>query len=276
MASEVNRQTISVEDFSSFFRCDRSLLTRAFGAAPLFSLRVAAAGLHQTANQGQRRPAFRLDLPAAGTFACALEIMRSPRRLFKATRSRSEERSPFSASSTRGQPRGKVVMVRFKLNQAEPRRGPIKATRSGMVAHECVAGSSSQCCRTRWWRSSLACLRSAVWLPGTVGQARLRCRHRGVSGGDRFARGSHRRRSVVRDPARAHLGADAGTSRAPPRATAVGAASPTGPARCRRHRSGNSDTGSYPSGPRTRAGGRAGTVQGHGPRHCGPWRDCGW
>jgi hypothetical protein len=24
-----------------------------------------------------------------------------------------------------------------------------------------------------WWRSSLACLRSAVWLPGTVGRARL-------------------------------------------------------------------------------------------------------
>ena len=102
--------------------------------------------------------------------------MRSPRRLFKATRSRSEERSQFDASSTRGQPRGKVVMVRAYLVKAEPRRGPIKATRSGTVAHGCVAGSSSPtigCLQHPSLRSSLACLRSAVWLPGTVGVARI-------------------------------------------------------------------------------------------------------
>src|SRR5262249_43098069 len=59
--------------------------------------------------------------------------IRPPRRLFQATRSRSHERSEFGASSTRGQPRGKVVLVRSYWNSAEPYRGPIKATRSGTV-----------------------------------------------------------------------------------------------------------------------------------------------
>jgi hypothetical protein len=40
------------------------------------------------------------------------KIMRSPRRLFKTTRSRSPERSEFGPGSTRGQPRGKIVNVR--------------------------------------------------------------------------------------------------------------------------------------------------------------------
>jgi hypothetical protein len=43
------------------------------GLRRVFHYGVTAARLYQTANQGQRRPAFRLGLPAAGTSACALE-----------------------------------------------------------------------------------------------------------------------------------------------------------------------------------------------------------
>ena len=48
------------------------------------------------------------------------------------------------------------------------------------MAHGCVAGSSSPTFGflQHLLRSSLACLRSALWLPGTVGEAQLRCGHR--------------------------------------------------------------------------------------------------
>src|ERR1044071_1446857 len=74
MASEVNRQIVSAEDFS-LLRCgfSRSLLTLLWVCAAAFHLGVAATWLHQTANQGQSRTVFRLDLPAASVFACALE-----------------------------------------------------------------------------------------------------------------------------------------------------------------------------------------------------------
>jgi hypothetical protein len=106
------------------------------------------------------------------------KIMRSPRRPFQTPRSRSRERSPFGVGSARGQPRSKVVPVPYAvLWGAESCRGPIKATRSGTLAHGCVAGSSSPVWQHPGWRSSLACLRSAVWLPGTIGPALLGCRH---------------------------------------------------------------------------------------------------
>src|SRR5262249_5287960 len=74
MASEVNRQIISTEDFlSSFLGCSRNLLTSAFGLRRSFRFVAATVWLHQTANQGQSRPVFRLDLPTAGPFARALE-----------------------------------------------------------------------------------------------------------------------------------------------------------------------------------------------------------
>src|SRR5438067_13698029 len=74
MASEVNRQNISVEDFS-LLSCGypRNLLTGAFGRRRFFPSRVAATRLQQTANQGPSRPVFRLDKPAASVCACALE-----------------------------------------------------------------------------------------------------------------------------------------------------------------------------------------------------------
>jgi hypothetical protein len=183
MASKVNRWTVSVEDFLLLSRRYlRNLLTRAFWPAPLFS----PTGLQP---RGCTKPLIRLkaDRSLAGTswlqtrWSAPSKIRRSPRRLFKAARSRSPERSEFGSSSTRGQPRGKVVMVRSYGLEAEPRRGPIKATRSGTLAHECFAGSwspTSGFSQHSGSRSSLACLRSAVWLPGTVGQALLGCGHR--------------------------------------------------------------------------------------------------
>ena len=51
----------------------RTLLTPAFGLHRFFPDGVAAAGLHQTANQDQSRPALRRDQPAADTLVCALE-----------------------------------------------------------------------------------------------------------------------------------------------------------------------------------------------------------
>jgi hypothetical protein len=65
-------------------------------------------------------------------------------------------------------------MFRSYVHQAEPRRGPIQATRSGTVAPRCIAGSMSPTIgflQHLEWRSSLACLSSAVWLPGTLGKA---------------------------------------------------------------------------------------------------------
>jgi hypothetical protein len=179
--------------------------------------------------------------------------MRAPRRLFKATRSRSEERSQFGASSTGGQPRGKVVMVRSDLKKTEPRRGPIQATRSGMGAHRCVAGSSSPFLphplvalvpgvppfggvAPRHGRPSAITVPASVGSPGAIASL-----VDGIGG-----------LSVSRGPAGAPVGAAAGTNRGPRRAAAGVAVPPTGPARCRRHRRGNRDTGFYPSGPRTR------------------------
>jgi hypothetical protein len=74
MASKVNRQSISVEDFYLLFCAVASeLVDSAFGLRRSFRTAVATVWLHQTANQGQSRPAFRLDLPAAGALARALE-----------------------------------------------------------------------------------------------------------------------------------------------------------------------------------------------------------
>ena len=74
MASEVNRQNISAEDFSLLSGgYPWNLLTSACGLRRLFPYGVAAVWLHQTANQGQSRPVFRLDQPPAGPLACAFE-----------------------------------------------------------------------------------------------------------------------------------------------------------------------------------------------------------
>ena len=67
MASKVNRQIVSAEDFYLLSGGDpRNLLACAFGLRRFFPYLVAAAGLHPTANQGQSRLLLRLDEPAAG------------------------------------------------------------------------------------------------------------------------------------------------------------------------------------------------------------------
>ena len=77
-------------------------------------------------------------------------------------------------------------------------------------------------------------------------------------------------------PARARVDAVAGTNRAPPRAAVGGSGRPTGPGRCRRHRSENSERGSCPGGRRRRAlVAEREPCNGHGPRHCGPRRERG-
>jgi hypothetical protein len=74
MALEVNRQIVSAKDFYLLSRdYPRNLLAFAFGLRRSFHFGVTATRLYQTANQGQSRPVFRLDLPAAGRFARALE-----------------------------------------------------------------------------------------------------------------------------------------------------------------------------------------------------------
>jgi hypothetical protein len=85
------------------------------------------------------------------------KIMRTPRRPFKSWRSRSHERSQFGVNSTRGQPHGKVFMVRPDRDNAEPRRGPIQATRSGCWCRGAWRARRPNGCgtlrRTRPWRA---------------------------------------------------------------------------------------------------------------------------
>ena len=119
------------------------------------------------------------------------KIMRSPRRLFKATRSRSQERSEFDASSTRGQPRGKVLGVRFS-GFKKPSRTGVQSKRRGREQWRMGASrdqrpqravSRSTLGRARPWRASVrrcgSPVRSAK-LPYGAGIGRF-------SSGDRFS-----------------------------------------------------------------------------------------
>jgi hypothetical protein len=174
MASEVNRQDISVEDCSLLFRgYPRNLLTSAFGLRRLFPYGVAAVGCTKQLTRVLAGRSFAPTSQLRPSWAAPSKIMRSPRRLFKASRSRCRQRSSFRVSSTRGQPCGKVVLFRSVVLRKPSRTGgPSKRSRSGAVAPGCVLGSTSPTSgwRTLSSRSSLACLRSAVQLPGTVGQ----------------------------------------------------------------------------------------------------------
>ena len=155
-----------------------------FGLHRFFRYGVAAAGLHQTANQGQSRLALRLGRPAADTLVCAFENHPFPTSALQSDaitlRRAVGVRCQLDARAAAGQgPRGPI----FRFQEAEPYRGPIQATRSGTVAHGCVAGSASPTSgfsQHLGSRSSLACLSSAVWLPGTVGEAPLWFRHGSV------------------------------------------------------------------------------------------------
>jgi hypothetical protein len=186
MASEVKRAHPGILKILTSFK---SLLTGAVDlrllSAPLVSFAgLQPEGLHQTANRGRSRLAFRLDQTAAGRRPAPQKIMRSPRRLFKTAGSRSGERGEFLVGSTRGQPRGKVITFHSSLDNSRAGRGPIKPARSGPVAQGCIAGSKVP--NVALLAAPLlalvpGCLSSAVWLPGTVGNARSWCGHGMVS-----------------------------------------------------------------------------------------------
>src|SRR5215471_1809060 len=146
MASEVNRQNISAEDFFFFsHRFPRNLLTSAFGLRRSFH-----AGLQP---QGCTKPLIRVQAGRPFARACRLrvprpapsKIMRSPRRPFKALRSRPQGavfvHGQLDARAASGQgPRVPIVGTK----KAEPCRGPFQAARSGAVAHGCVRDQRPQ------------------------------------------------------------------------------------------------------------------------------------
>ena len=105
------------------------------------------------------------------------KLLRSPRRPFKTTGSRSEKRSQLVASSTRGQPRGQVISS--DSTSKRPSRTGVQSKHRGREhGRKAALGIAvPQGCRYPKSRSSLACLRSALWLPGTVGLVPLRIAH---------------------------------------------------------------------------------------------------
>jgi hypothetical protein len=161
MASEVNSRSFYARRF--FLPLDhynRNLLTRAFVSAPLFSFLGCSLRCTKQLNKVKAGRPFAWASRLQAAWPAPSKIMRSPRRPCKTTRSRSEERSQFRVSSTRGQPRARSSSFRSFLRElAGPHRGPIKATRSGTMAQGCVAGSASPILlhpgRARPWRASV-------------------------------------------------------------------------------------------------------------------------
>src|SRR5262249_11690381 len=98
MASGVNRRTVSVEDFSSFLSFSSELVDLCLLVCAAFF--IAGLQPHGCSKQLIRVRAGR---PFAWTsrlqahWPAPLKAMRSPRRLFTTTRSRSQERPQFRA-----------------------------------------------------------------------------------------------------------------------------------------------------------------------------------
>ena len=96
------------------------------------------------ANQGQSRSVFRLNLPAASLFARALE-----NHVFPTSALQSVKITLPAAVFVQGQLDARAAMRQSRhvpivcVDKAEPCQGPFKPTRSGTVAHGCVAGSVS-------------------------------------------------------------------------------------------------------------------------------------
>jgi len=180
--------------------------------------------------------------------------MRSPRRLFKAAGSRSGERGEFLSGSTRGQPGGKVIKVRFHLMKpSRPRANPSgEVGNRGARVHRGIIVPNDWFLAEPWWRSSQAALvrpsgspaRSAglgygagtVWSPYKI----VRIAHIIVCASQLAARTTT-----------AQVGPTVDTDPAPPRAEAVWSGQPTSPRRCHPHHSGNSDRRSCPGGRQT-------------------------
>ena len=169
MASEVNTRSLSVEDFSlRFGRYNRNVLTFAFRLRRFFRHPVAAAGLHQTANQGPSRPALRQGWTTAGRFAWRLRNSHVPHAGLSRRGAHAPKGGPSSVPARRAGSLGLSRHLPIQRVSAEPRRGLIQATRSGLRALGCIAGSTSQtfgCLQHPRLRSSLACLSSASSSP---------------------------------------------------------------------------------------------------------------
>jgi hypothetical protein len=230
-------------------------LTLAFWSAPLFCI----PGLQHSCT----KPLFRVKAGRPVAWANRLQapglapskIMRSPRRLFKATRSRSAERSEFVVGSTHGQPRGQVVQFRAYLGKGRAAPGSNQSDEvgsSGAWVHRGIVVPNVGFLAAPGVALVPGCLRSAVWLPGTVGRARLRCGHGGVL----FSKGVYpeyplrgvvvgRDRQGTGRPRRWYSSSTAACG-------AVCSRRPTGPGPCHRPRNENSEIRSSPGGQRTR------------------------
>jgi hypothetical protein len=170
MASEVNTRSLSVEDFSlRFGRYNRNVLTFAFRLRRFFRHPVAAAGLHQTANQGPSRPALCQGRMTAGRSARRLRNSHVPHAGLSKRGAHAPKGGPSSVPARRAGSLGPSRRLPIhRVVSAEPRRGLIQATRSGLRALGCIAGSTSQtfgCLQHPRLRSSLACLSSASSSP---------------------------------------------------------------------------------------------------------------
>jgi hypothetical protein len=180
MASKVNRRSLCAEDFfSSSWGCIPSepLDHGRWVCAAFFFTGLQPDGCTKQLNKVYAgRPFAWIGRRQAARLAPE-KIMRSPRRLFKTSRSRCKQRAPFGAGSTRGQPQ--AISSGSDTIKKKPSRAGVRSKRRGREPR-CKGGRRDQRphrCATPT-HSSLACLRSAVWLPGTVGMARLGCLHR--------------------------------------------------------------------------------------------------
>ena len=126
MASKVNRQNISAEDFFFFLVVSSELVDSAFGLRRFFHLGLQPPRCTKQLIRVKTGRSFAWTCRLRAPWPAPSKIIRSPRRLFKASRSRSRERSSFRVSSTRGQPRGRVVMLRsfVLIGRAVPGANP--------------------------------------------------------------------------------------------------------------------------------------------------------
>ena len=99
MASEVNRQNISAEDFY-LLSCSypRNLLTLPSVCAAFFLTGLQPQGCTKQLIRVKAGRSFAWTCRLQASLPAPSKIMRSPRRLFKASRSRCQQRSPFRVS----------------------------------------------------------------------------------------------------------------------------------------------------------------------------------
>ena len=154
-------------------------MTFAIWSAPLFSLRGCSREAAPNSSAGSKSAC-----PSPGQADCkhfGLRLRKSCVPHVGSSKRRAHAANS-AASSVSARREGSLPARSESSAQsgiAEPHRGPIQTTRSGAVAPGCIAGSlspTSGCLQHPRWRSSLACLSSALWLPGTAGRLRFMAR----------------------------------------------------------------------------------------------------